>query len=219
MKRNTLFITALVLLAAVLVGGAQWYRAAQAQETAAVAAKNRQALQRAGAVTLGRADAPVQIVEFFDPACGTCAQFAPLVKGILAAHPDQIRLTVRYAPFHPGSDQVVKAIEASRAQGKFWQSVDALFASQQYWVQNHHANADMIWPVLARAGVDTDRVRSDMQSPQIAQVIAQDMADANTVGVAATPEFYVNGRPLPSFGYEQLRALVDEELAAARSGT
>lgn len=218
MKRNTLLITAFIVVVAVVAGGTQWYRSGQARQDAAVAAKNRQSLQRADAVSLGRADAPVQIVEFFDPACGTCAQFAPLVKGILAAHPDQIRLTVRYAPFHPGSDEVVKAIEASRAQGKFWQAVDALFASQQYWVQNHHANADMIWPVLARAGIDTDRVRTDMQSPQIAQVIAQDMADANTVGVAATPEFYVNGRPLPSFGYEQLRALVDEELAAPHSG-
>jgi protein-disulfide isomerase len=61
-----------------------------------------------------------------------------------------------------------------------------------------------------------ERLRADMRSPEIARVIEQDMADANKVGVAATPEFYVNGRPLPSFGYDQLRTLVDEELAAAR---
>jgi hypothetical protein len=32
--------------------------------------------------------------------------------------------------------------------------------------------------------------------------------------VTKTPEYFVNGRPLPSFGFEQLRTLVDEELAA-----
>jgi len=30
-----------------------------------------------------------------------------------------------------------------------------------------------------------------------------------------TPEFFVNGKPLPSFGYEQLRNLVNDALAAA----
>ncbi len=31
-----------------------------------------------------------------------------------------------------------------------------------------------------------------------------------------TPEFFVNGRPLPSFGYEQLRKLVDDALKETR---
>lgn len=216
MKRTILLIAGVLLLALVALGGAQWYRAGQARDVAALAAQNRQALQRPSAVTVGRANAPVEIVEFFDPACGTCAQFEPLVKNLMAAHPDQIRLRVRYAPFHPGSDEVVKAIEASRRQGMFWQAVDALFAAQPAWVENHHARVELIWPILARAGVDIERARTDMQSPEIAHVIEQDMADANKVGVAATPEFYVNGRPLPSFGYDQLRTLVDEELAAAR---
>lgn len=217
MKRNTLLAAGVVLLALVFLGGAQWYRAGQAREAAAVAVQNRQALQRATAITVGSAQAPVEIVEFFDPACGTCAQFEPLVKQLLTAHPDQVRLRVRYAPFHPGSDEVVKAIEASRRQGMFWQAVDALFAAQPAWVENHHARAELIWPILARAGLDVERLRADMQSPDVARVIEQDMADANQVGVAATPEFYVNGRPLPSFGFEQLRTLVDEELAATRT--
>ena len=37
-----------------------------------------------------------------------------------------------------------------------------------------------------------------------------------TLGVRATPGFFVNGRPLTDFGAVQLRALVDEELAKVR---
>jgi hypothetical protein len=33
--------------------------------------------------------------------------------------------------------------------------------------------------------------------------------------VTQTPEYFVNGRPLPSFGFEQLKKLVDEALAAS----
>jgi protein-disulfide isomerase len=218
MKHKSIFITAAILLVAVLAGAAQMYSRQQAQQTQARATQNREALMRFHAPTIGSAAARVQIVEFLDPACGTCAAFYPVVKKMLAEHPDEIRLSVRYAPFHQGSEEVVKALEASRKQGKFWQALEALLGSQAAWAQNHRANVDLVWPHLARAGLDTDRLKSDMQSPEIARLIAVDVQDATTLNVAATPEYFVNGRPLPSFGFEQLRALVDEELAATRQG-
>ena len=55
-----------------------------------------------------------------------------------------------------------------------------------------------------------------MASPGVAQVIAQDLADSRALDVTMTPEFFVNGQPLPSFGYEQLRKQVDAALAASR---
>ena len=216
MKRKGIYITAALVVAALFTGGWQWV-ANSAADDAGATARNREALVRMHSQTLGRAEAPVQLVEFFDPACGTCAEFYPLVKNMAAEHRDEIRLVLRYAPFHPGSEQVVKALEASRRQGKFWQALEALLGSQPEWVVHHQAQADLIWGPLARAGLDIDRLKADMQSPDIARVVAQDVADANTLNVSATPEYFVNGRPLPSFGYEQLRKLVDEELAIAQS--
>ena len=35
------------------------------------------------------------------------------------------------------------------------------------------------------------------------------------LNVTKTPEFFVYGRPMPSFGYDQLKGLVDEALASA----
>jgi len=55
-----------------------------------------------------------------------------------------------------------------------------------------------------------------MNAPEIANVIAQDLADARTLNVTKTPEFFVNRIPLPSFGYEQLKKLVDNALNAAQ---
>jgi len=62
-----------------------------------------------------------------------------------------------------------------------------------------------------------DRLRADMMAPEVARVIAQDVADARTLNVTKTPEYFVNGRPLPSFGFEQLTALINEELRARGS--
>lgn len=215
MKQKTIFITALALLAIVFGGGAWLYQGKKATEAMASVGKNKELLLRTHSPSLGRPDAAVQIVEFLDPACETCAAFYPLVKKMMGANREDIRLTVRYAPFHQGSDEVVKVLEASRKQGKYWQALEALLASQSEWVQHHQAQPNLIWPHLVRAGLDAERLKSDMQSPDIARAVAQDVADAKSLNVTQTPEYFVNGRPLPSFGFEQLRTLVEEELAAA----
>ena len=83
-------------------------------------------------------------------------------------------------------------------------------------MQNHHANVDLVWAPLGNLGLDMERLKADMNSPEIAQRIQRDLADANSLGVAMTPEFFVNGKPMPSFGYEQLKTLVDDALAGAK---
>jgi len=218
MKQRTIVITAAAVLIAVFAAAAQWYGSYQAQQAARRASENQQSLVRFHAPSIGNAAARVHIVEFLDPACGTCAAFYPFVKKMMAANPNDIRLSVRYAPFHEGSDEVVKVLEASRKQGKYWQALEALLASQPAWVQNHRANVDMVWPYLARAGLDTQQLRGDSQSAETARLISQDVQDAKTLNVTKTPGYFVNGRPLAPFGYEQLRTLVDEELIATSKG-
>jgi protein-disulfide isomerase len=80
---------------------------------------------------------------------------------------------------------------------------------------NHQAYPERVWPELAGTGLDLDRVRSEMNSAQIAARMERDFADARMLGVSQTPEYFVNGRPMPSFGLEELQALVKEELRAA----
>ena len=214
MKRKALFSAGGALLALLLVGAALMYSGSGNQQASA---QRMEHLDRASAPTKGNPAAPVHIVEFFDPACGTCAEFYPLVKRIMADHPHDIWLSVRYAPFHPGSQDVVKALEASRKQGMFWPALETLLDNQAGWAQNHAAHIDLIWPYLARAGLDTDKLKADMQSPEIARAIEQDMQDANALEVTATPEYFVDGRSLPSFGQQQLIQLVSDELDKAHS--
>ena len=59
------------------------------------------------------------------------------------------------------------------------------------------------------------QIKRDMYTPEIERVIAQDLADAKALNVTMTPEFFVNGRPLPDFGYDQLKKLVNDAVAKA----
>jgi hypothetical protein len=69
--------------------------------------------------------------------------------------------------------------------------------------------------VIAGVGLDMARLRGDMNAAEVAQRMQGDMADAKTLAVTKTPEYFVNGRQMDEFGLEQLRALVAGELRKA----
>ena len=173
------------------------------------------ALAARGSPTLGPADAKVQVVEFLDPACEGCRAFHPIVKEILAQNPGKVRLVVRHVYFHKGADFAIKVLEASRKQGKYWETLDALFAKQSSWAVNHAAQPKQVLAVAAGVGLNMQQLERDMNTPEVAQAMAQDMADAKTLKVQQTPDFYINGKRLDPFGVEQLRTRIREEVAAA----
>lgn len=175
----------------------------------------RPGLDSAHAPTLGPAAAKVHIVEFLDPACETCATFYPLVKQMMAEDPERIRLSVRHVPFHPGSGPVVAMLEASRQQGKYWQALETLLAAQGLWVSNHVAQPEMARQLLAGLGLDMEQLAADMQAAEVAERMAQDSRDAAALEVTKTPEYFVNGRQMASFGRQQLQHLIREAVQRA----
>jgi len=217
MKQKTIFAVTAIVLLLVFAAGALFYTGQKEKAANQLAETNRAALIRTHSPTLGKADAPVVIVEFLDPACETCREFYPLVKQLMADSPDKIRIVLRYAPFHAGSDKVVAMLEAARRQGKFWVALETLLANQASWTEHHAANPERAWMHLDGIGLNMEKMALDMNSPDTASVIAQDLADAKTLNVTMTPEFFVNGKPLPSFGFNQLKELVDQALADSRA--
>ena len=71
---------------------------------------------------------------------------------------------------------------------------------------------DLAWEVLSYIDIDAEQLKADMEDPAIAAVLKQDMADVTTLNVQKTPGFYVNGKPLTSFGYQQLKDLIETEI-------
>ena len=203
-----------VLLVLAFIGGSSYYKGQQAEKIGFLAEKNAELFVRDHSPTLGSDDAKVFIVEFMDPACETCAAFAPFIKQAMAANPGKIKLVLRYAPFHDGADNFVKILEAARMQGKYWETLDVMFKTQNIWASHHNYQPQRLWDVLPRAGVNLEQIRKDMNSPAIAKIIEQDMADVNTLNVTKTPGYFVNGRPLQVFGYKQLQQLIQSELDA-----
>jgi len=212
--KKTLFIASGILLLLAFVAGALYFNSQRADQAEQLAEQNSAGMVRDYSPQLGPTAAKVRIVEFLDPACGTCKRFYPFVKELLNAHPEQLHLTLRYAPFHENSDQVVALLYAAEKQGLHWETLEAVLAAQDDWVTNHVVQPERVWQHIAGIGLDLVQIKADMNSPEIAARINQDMADVQSLGVSKTPEFFVNGKPLPSFGYEPLKELVDAALAS-----
>ena len=88
---------------------------------------------------------------------------------------------------HPSALRAAEAAEAAGAQGSFWEMHDRLLAQQ-----------DRLRPTdLARhadaLGLDMHRFWDDLRRREHAERIGEDVASADTSGVAGTPTFFING--------------------------
>jgi len=222
-RRAIVIVVGLLLIAA--FGAAVWFKPQPQQPPNAVSAlakatattqtvENAQALVRFHSPTFGPADAPVTIVEFFDPSCEACRAFYPIVKQILAQYPDQVRLVFRYTLFHRGSEEVSRILEAARLQNVYQPVLEAVLEVQPAW--HDDPEVAKAWEAAEQAGLDTVKARETMQSERINAILAMDMQDVQAFGIRATPTFFVNGRQLTEFGAEPLLRLVQESLPSAK---
>ena len=128
MNRRGLILSALAVGIAGF-GGAAWYATRPGPRAAAepVAPELAEALVRPYSPILGPKDAPVTIVEFFDPACEACRAFDPIVKDIMEEHGDAVRVVIRYTPFHgASSEEAIRVLEVARMQDVYRPVMNAL---------------------------------------------------------------------------------------------
>lgn len=173
-------------------------------------------LVRMHSPVLGPRSAPVTLVEFFDPACESCRAFYPFVKDLLKQYPNDVRLVIRYAPFHQGSDKVVKLLEAAKRQDKYWPVLEAVLAAQPMWADHGNPTVELAYKAAEQAGLDIPKALADASNPAVEAALQQDVQDLTALEIKQTPTFFVNGRSLPSFGPDPLAALVAQEVAKAR---
>ncbi len=217
MSKTWIVLGTVIAVVLAFVAGVAVFTSRSNQEVKQAAQANSYALVRPHSPVFGNPAAKVTIVEFFDPACETCRAFYPIVKRMVNASFGQVRLVMRYAPLHQGSDTAVKIVEAARQQGKYWEALERALAAQPQWAAHHRPQPEMIWDLIGDLGLDMAKARADANGPAIDQLLRQDVADMQTLKVDRTPGFFVNGTPLREFGEAQLKALVEQEMKKAGS--
>jgi protein-disulfide isomerase len=171
-------------------------------------------LARPHSPVLGPGKARVTVVEVLDPACEACRAFAPVVEQLLFLYPEDVRVVVRFADFHPPSQDAIRLLEAARRQGKFHELLGALFEKQPEWASHNAPDLERAWKIAGQVGVDVARARKEVGTKSVDNMLRDEAQDLSALKVERTPTFFVNGKLLVDFGSDQLFALVKQELGA-----
>lgn len=165
---------------------------------------------------IGPDDAAVTIVVWSDFLCPYCAQQAPVLERLRAAHPADVRVVYRHypLPMHPGADLAAEAAVEAGRQGKFWPFHDQVFAAGA-------TGAPMTRAILlergAAVGLDVAALAAALDDHRHRDAVLADAAGAMSVGAGSTPTLFVNGLAIAGMtGHDELEARVAAEVARAR---
>jgi protein-disulfide isomerase len=164
---------------------------------------------------LGRADAPVKLVEFADYECPYCAKVHPHLLKLHEEFGDQLAIYYKDLPL-PMHKQARKAAEAARCagtQGKFWEYHDVLFSSRALDIAQLKKDAREL-------NLDGPRFDKCLDSGAQAAVVQKDFEQGQQLGLGGTPSFFVEGHYFSGgVDYATLRDLVVQQLGAKKPAT
>ncbi len=195
----------------VIIEALELYDARQAQYEAemraqAVAALGDEIFARPGSPVIGNPEGDVTLVEFFDYQCGYCKRMEP-ARAQLLAEDDGLRMVMKEFPIlGPASVVAARAALAAEMQGRYEDFHAALMNIQG------QLSEQMIFDTAAAVGLDVERLREDMQSPEVAAELRANMDLAQALGINGTPAFVINGQVVPgAVGYDRLKAEIEAE--------
>jgi protein-disulfide isomerase len=164
--------------------------------------------------SLGRASAPVTLIEFSDFQCPFCQRVAPTLKKIRETYGDKVRIVWKDFPLTQIHPQAFKAGEAAHCagdQGKYWDYHDRLFANQQ------QLQPEDLKKHAADLGLDAAAFNACLDSSKYGERVRDGVAQGTRLGVNSTPTIYINGRMLSGAQpYETFVSVIDEELSRAK---
>ncbi|MFE5830587.1 DsbA family protein [Streptomyces sp. NPDC056508] len=168
-------------------------------------------------LALGRADAPVVLIEYADFKCGYCGKFARDTEPLLVekyVKDGTLRIEWRNFPiFGEESEAVARASWAAGRQGRFWEFHKAAYAEG---AKEKGFGKDRLAALAKEAGVpDAARFAKDSEGAAARAAVGRDQEQGYSLGATSTPSFLVNGRPIA--GAQPLETFTEAIEAAAKT--
>ncbi len=126
----------------------------------------------------------VTVVEFFDYNCPVCrSAFKDVVK--LLEMDKNVRVVFIDMPIFQDSPPVIQASLASAKQGKYFEYHRAMIN------QKGRLNEAEALRIAKDIGLDVEKLKADMASPEIEAAMRENLKIAEDLGVNGTPAFFV----------------------------
>ncbi len=215
MKNKKIVIASIVLLFLAFIAAVSMYQKNEDKKLKVLITKNdkNNPLIKEHSPKFGKNKKNVVIVEFLDPQCPSCKAFHPALEKVFKEYDDEVMLVIRYLDNHNSSKFIIEILEASRKQNKFKETLNILFTYQDIWGGHQSSKPQTVWNFLKEVkGLDIEKLKKDIASNDISDILKIDKQDSLKLGVTGTPEFFVNGKKLKRLSYQSLLDLVESEI-------
>lgn len=163
--------------------------AAQAKET--LKSRANDIFQDKQSPVGGNAQGNVTLVEFFDYNCPYCRMMAPIMNQAVADDP-QLRIVYKEFPIlGPDSVFAAKAALAADRQGKYQEFHKALYGSRT------RVTEAAVLKIAGEVGLDVERMKGDMQKPEIQAMIDGNAELAQALRITGSPGFVAGEQIFP----------------------
>lgn len=161
--------------------------------------------------TLGPANAPIVIVEFFDYRCPYCHAAFEWISDIARTRSD-VRIVLKELPvLGPDSMEAARASLAAMPQGRYWAFHRAMITFRG------ELNSERIDQLARSVGIDVARMRREMNNPDIIAQLESVRGHAIDYNFNGTPGFVINGETVPGFDTERLEQRLRQATNEARA--
>ncbi|MBT4907184.1 MAG: DsbA family protein [Rhodospirillaceae bacterium] len=185
---------------------------------AATTAPAQQAIDPAAVLqerSIGSADAPVTVVEYYSYTCPHCASFHNDVYGDLKkkyVDTGKVRFVYREFPLN-GVDLRAGMMARCADPRRFSGLVQVLFKNQTSWAQSSDPVSELA-KIGRLAGIDDATFQSCIANEELANGLLAERQKASTQGVQSTPTFEIGGQIYPgSRSIEEFSEIIDPLLA------
>jgi len=167
-------------------------------------------LVQAQDLTLGPADAPVTVIEYFDPNCPRCRAFHETMTTLISTYEDQVRFVFKPFPLQGRSLPEIQALYIADEQGKFLDVLDAQFARQS----QSDITAEDLRAIAEETNLNSDEFLARIENDEYRPYVLKQRKRAIEMGVNRTPTVLVNGHFVASRSLECMTTVIER----ARSG-
>ena len=141
----------------------------------------------------GNPKGDVTLVEFFDYNCGWCKKGFPEVMSLLEKDKN-LRFVLKEFPIFGGdSDYAAAAALAAKKQNKYWELHTALFSHEG------KVTKEVVDSIAKEKGLDLEKLKADMNAPDIVKTIADNHKIAQDLAINGTPAFIVDDKVSPGY--------------------
>ncbi|HEX4420212.1 MAG TPA: thioredoxin domain-containing protein [Kofleriaceae bacterium] len=167
----------------------------------------------------GPATAPVTIIKAFDFACPFCQRVSGTMEELVKEYNGKVRVVYANMLIHPPAKPAHLASCAAAKQGKynefkhaFWEKGFLPYQASEGKDPTSLGEGNIL-AIGKTLGLNTNKLKADMNSPECEARLKADMAELQKFHVNATPTFFINGKMFAGgMPKDDFKQIIDDQL-------